>query len=92
MGRMAKETFRTRGWLLIVAFAFHAPGLWLCFKRPVPVAARKENLAALLVTLISMAAAGWLGNNLIWVAIVWFVGHVSWGARLAWHLSRDPQV
>jgi hypothetical protein len=75
----------------MVGFAFHTPGLWLFFRRTVPVAARRENLAAVLVALLSMAATAWFSGNWIWVAIVWLVGHVSWGARLAWYLSQDAE-
>ena len=61
------------------------------FGRSVPVAVRRENLAAVLVTLLSMATAAWFSGNWIWVAIVWLVGHFSWGARLAWYLSQNAQ-
>ena len=75
----------------MVGFAFHAPGLWLFFGRTVPVAARRENLAAVLVTLILMAITAWFSGHWMWVVVVWLAGHFSWGARLAWHLSQDAQ-
>ena len=84
-----RPSARIRWWLLIVGFAFHAPGLWLFFGRTVPVDARRENLAAVLVTLTSIVTAAWLADDWMWVVIVWLVGHFSWGARLAWHLGQD---
>jgi hypothetical protein len=80
---------RVRWFVLIVAFALHAPGLWLFFRRTVPVAVRRENLVAALGTLTSMAATAWFADDWLWVVLVWLVGHFSWGARLAWHLRQD---
>ncbi len=76
-------------WLLMVGLAFHAPGLRLFFGRTVPAAARRENLAFVLVTMFAMATTAWLGGDWAWVVIVWLVGHFSWGARLAWHLRQE---
>jgi len=70
--------------LLLVALAFHAPGLRLFFKRKLPATARRENLAAGLVTLVSMVAIAWFSHNWMWVAAVWLIGHLLWGTRLAW--------
>ena len=87
--RFNRSSAGIRWWLLMVSFAFHAPGLRLFFGRTVPVAARRENLAALFVTLISIATTAWFSADWTWVVVVWLVGHFSWGARLAWHLSQD---
>ena len=76
-------------WLLMVGFMFHAPGLWLFFRRTVPAAARRENLAWVIVTMIAMAATAWFSGDWTLVVIIWLAGHFSWGARLAWHLSQD---
>jgi len=75
--------------LLMVGFAFHAPGLRLFFGRAVPAAARRENFVAIVCTLISVATTAWVNGNWMWVAVVWVVAHFTWGARLAWHLSQD---
>lgn len=87
--RSNRSSAGPRWWLLTVSFAFHTPGLRLFFGRSVPVAVRRENLAAVLVTVASVVATAWLSSNWMWVAVVWLVGHFTWGARLAWHLSQD---
>ena len=84
-----ESSAKTHWWLFMVGFAGHAPGLWLFFRRTLPVAARRENFAAVLVALASMVSIMWLSGDWKWVVIVWLVGHFSWGARLAWHLGQD---
>ena len=87
--RSNRSSAGVRWWLLMVSFAFHALGLWLFFGRTVPVAARRENVVAVVVTVISMMTTVWVSGNWMWVAVVWLVGHFTWGARLAWHVSQD---
>jgi len=82
-------TTRFRVWLLIVGFVGHAPGLMFFFRRSLPPAARRENLVAVITTLIALSAAAILGVNWQWLVIIWLVGHFAWGARLAWLLWRD---
>jgi len=82
-------TARSRGWLLIVGFAGHVPGLMLFFRRSLPSAARRENLAAIVAALTALSAAAVLGAGWRWLLAIWLVGHFAWGARVAWLLWRD---
>jgi len=84
-------TARSRGWLLIVGFVSHGPGLMLLFRRSLPSAARRENIVAIVSTLIALSAAATLGVDWRWLGTIWLVGHFAWGARLAWLLWRDTQ-
>jgi len=81
-------TVRSRGWLLIVGFLGHAPGLMLFFRRSLPSAARRENAVAIVATLTALGAAAALGAGWRWLLAVWLVGHFAWGARVAWLLWR----
>ena len=82
---------RLRIWLLIVGFVGHAPGLMLLFRRSLPPAARRENLVAVITTLIALSVAAMLGVDWRWLVIIWLVGHFAWGARVVWLLWRDTQ-
>ena len=79
---------RSRIWLLLVGFVGHAPGLWLFFRRSIPPPARRENLLAVLATLVAVAAAWLAGLDWHWLVAIWLAGHLGWGARLAWLLRR----
>lgn len=85
------RTARSRGWLLIVGFVGHAPGVTLLFRRSLPPAARRENALAIVATLAALIAAAVLGAGWRWLLAIWLVGHFAWGARVAWLLWRDPQ-
>jgi hypothetical protein len=82
-------TARSRGWLLIVGLVGHAPGLLLLSPRPLPSAVRRENPAAIIATLVALGAAAVLGVGWQWLVMIWLVGHLAWGTRVAWLLWRD---
>jgi hypothetical protein len=71
-----------------VAFAFHAPGLWLFFRGRLGSATRWRNAIALAVTLGAMAATFIATRSAIATTAAWLCGHFAWGAWLAvrvWH-------
>jgi hypothetical protein len=74
--------------LVLVAFLFHAPGLWLLGAPALGRRTRRENLAAVLATIIAMALAGALTRAVWPVVVAWAVGHAAWGARLAARVRR----
>lgn len=67
-----------------MAFAGHAPVLWLLYRETLPRALWGPNAIALAATLAAVALA-WRASPL--AALTAFVlGHVAWGAMLAWRL------
>lgn len=73
----------------LVAWGGHAPGLWLCFREPLPSSLRRPNAVAVLLTLVAMLVAGLLASpseRLAAVGATWLAGHVLWGSYLAWKL------
>jgi hypothetical protein len=70
----------------LIAFLFHAPGLWIA-RVPVPSAAKRENGVAMAVTLAATALA-WSAASWQAALAVYLVGHFAWSARLAWWVSR----
>jgi hypothetical protein len=75
-----------------VAWAGHAPGLWLFYREPIPRALRRPNVVAAtatalaVVVAVGLVAPGWR----LWVGLtVWAAGHVAWGTYLAWHLPFE---
>jgi hypothetical protein len=66
----------------LVAFLFHAPGMWLFHREPLPRRLIAPNLIAAALTVIAAAVAfHWRGG---WAALaVWAAGHVAWGGVLA---------
>jgi hypothetical protein len=77
----------------LVAWLGHAPGLWLAYREPIPRELRGANVAAVVATLIAIGVVaanvddGWLR-----FAVPWLVGHVLWGAYLAWRLPPRDRV
>lgn len=77
----------------LVALFTHAPGLWIFFRERLPAHLLKDNLWALLGTLLAMLApfaipafrerAGWLA------LIAWLLGHFAWGVYLAVRLPDE---
>ena len=77
----------------LVAFAGHAPGLWLFYREPVPRELWALNVILLGLTAAATAAAAVATEGAArWpVAIAtWAVGHVIWGAILAARLPAEP--
>jgi hypothetical protein len=66
----------------LVAFLFHAPGLWLTGVRLGPATLR-TNALALGVTLAAMAAAWVQTASVVLTVALWLAGHLAWGAWLA---------
>lgn len=68
-----------------VAFAGHAPGLWLLYREPIPKPLRVPNAIAAGATLFAMGLGGVLGGEArwTWVGALWLAGHVLWGLYLA---------
>ena len=76
-----------------VAFAGHAPGLWLLFREPVPRALWALNVALLSLTAaVAVTAAVIIEGPARWPSAVgaWAVGHGVWGAILAARLPDVP--
>jgi hypothetical protein len=78
-------------WLLLVAFAFamQVIGKRIWQRRPLPPmpeGARAIPLAALVATIIAIAAAV-AGGLLEWFASRYFPTEVSWGLRTLWHVA-----
>ena len=71
----------------LVAFAGHAPALWLVYRETLPRALWAPNAIALAVTIGAVALA-WRASPL--ASLTAFVlGHVAWGAILARRLPRS---
>lgn len=78
-------------WLLLVAFAFamQVIGKRIWARRPLPPmpeGARAVPLAAMVATIIAVAAAI-AGGMLEWFATRYFPSEVSWGLRTLWHIA-----
>lgn len=78
-------------WLLLVAFAFamQVIGKRIWTRRPLPPmpeGARAVPLAAMVATIIAVAAAI-AGGMLEWFATRYFPSEVSWGLRTLWHIA-----
>jgi hypothetical protein len=83
-----------RSLLPLVAFAGHAPGLWLARHRLTPVT-KRQNVIALGATLVAMAASWVLASEASrgrWVLVVWLVGHFAWSTWLALGVHRGVAV
>lgn len=77
----------------LVAFAGHAPGLWLLFKEPVPRRLWVMNAALLLLTaVLTVVVASLIEGATRWPAAVgtWALGHTVWGLILAAGLPHRP--
>jgi hypothetical protein len=77
----------------LVAFAGHAPGLWLAFHEPVPRALWAMNACLLLLTAAAaVGAAVMVDGAARWPAAVgiWAAGHTIWGVVLAVRLPEQP--
>lgn len=73
--------------LLATAFFFHAPGLWVFFRRRVGAGTARRNALAAGLTLAAMAAGYARGGG--WTAAaLWGIGHVVWGLWLAARVRR----
>jgi hypothetical protein len=78
----------------LIALLFHLPGLRLFAGRGLPVGAGRENVVAVLLTLGAMALAAWRSpadGRTAAVVVTWAVGHLAWGARLAWWIAREQR-
>lgn len=77
-----------------VAWLGHAPGLWLCYREPLPRPLRRPNVVAVLGTLAAVTTAVLLAPHdgaALAALLTWATGHVAWGSYLAWHLpSSQP--
>jgi len=70
----------------LVAVTLHQPGLWLIYHERVSEALRRRNFIAVLIVLVGMAAVTIIGprdHRLLAALTVWAVGHLAWGAYLA---------
>lgn len=66
----------------LIAFLFHAPGLWLFYREPIPRRLWAANLIAIGLTLAAVIVGGArFGGGPAFLA--WACGHVAWGAVLA---------
>jgi hypothetical protein len=80
----------------LVAFAGHAPALWLLYREPLPRALWVPNVLALTLTVAAMLGVGVVAcrDRPLWpVVAAWLAGHVIWGAYLAYRLpaaAADP--
>jgi hypothetical protein len=75
----------------LVAFACHAPGLYLFYRERLTGALVRHNLVAIALTLVAMAVAWALapaGYELWGPLGAWVVGHAAWGAYLALRLPH----
>jgi bacteriorhodopsin len=72
----------------LVALIGHVPGLWLVYREALPPELRRTNLIAVAATLIGVLAVVGLADEVGWGDVVfpWLVGHLLWGAYLAWRL------
>ena len=71
-----------------LAFFCHAPGLWLFHRFTLGPRTKRENLVAVVMTLLAMGVAfaatqGWSASF-----AAWLLGHVAWGAWLARRVHR----
>ncbi len=66
----------------LVAFLFHAPGLWLVYRERLPRRLYAANAVAIGVTLVA-AAVAFVRLDGLAAAAAWASGHVLWGAVLA---------
>ncbi|HEU0035115.1 MAG TPA: hypothetical protein VFQ53_31025 [Kofleriaceae bacterium] len=67
----------------LVAFLFHAPGLYVVYRERLPWEMVKKNLVAIAVTLAAMLGTGVVAGPLAAI-LAWGAGHAAWGAYLAW--------
>jgi hypothetical protein len=69
----------------VVAFLFHAPGLWIFFRARLSPATVRANVVAVGFTLAAIAIAGAAakdGGRIAAVLTAWAIGHVLWGFEL----------
>jgi hypothetical protein len=62
----------------------HAPGLWLCYREAVPASFRGPNALAFLLVVVAVVFAA--RTSYLAAAVAYVVGHLAWGAYLAWKL------
>ena len=75
------------------ALFFHAPGLWLLFREPIPASLRFPNLIAIMLTVIAMGLSITLapqGSRVVATVSAWLIGHLLWGTILAVRLPPRP--
>lgn len=90
MPKSSPQPGRSRAALL--AFLFHAPGLYLFTPYLMNSMQGRTNAIALLLTFIAMGLGALLSWHFVFVA--WLIGHFSWSAylaRLVW-LGRCTQA
>jgi hypothetical protein len=76
-----QDTTRT-----LIAFAGHAPALWLFYRETIPRGLWAANGVAVGLTLLAMLAAGLTADRdgtVAAVGVTWLICHVIWGAFLA---------
>src|SRR5687767_85717 len=81
--RMSSPQRRTAAWL---AFALHAPGLWLWYRARLRPRLVRANLVAVGLTILAtVLAAGFApaGARLLAALGAWSLGHFAWSAFLA---------
>ena len=74
----------------LIAFAFHAPGLWLLCGTAIAGRTARLNLWALGATLLAMllGGAGWGGQGAFFA---WLAGHFTWSFTLASRVLRGVE-
>lgn len=73
--------------VVVTAFLFHAPGLWVVYRRRLGAGTTRRNAMAAGLTLAAMAAGyAWGGGGR--AAAIWAIGHIAWGAWLAARVKR----
>jgi hypothetical protein len=77
-----------------VAWAGHAPGLWIFYQESLPSTLRWPNFVAVTVTVGATITAVSIAARVEWMTVVipWAAGHVLWGTYLAWRLPARAQA
>ncbi|MCA9706657.1 MAG: hypothetical protein KDK70_12460 [Myxococcales bacterium] len=95
MAEGAARVQPSRAWLAAVAFAGHTPGLWLLARCRFTPALVRVNVAAALLTVLAMVAAGVTaepGRGAWAVVVAWLWGHFAWSTIFAAWILRGGAI
>jgi hypothetical protein len=89
-GHLTTHSARCHRRRRLLALVGHAPALWLCYRQPLPRPLWRPNAIAALATLAAMLAA-MVAASWTLLGVAFAVGHMGWGAYLAWRLPNPPR-